>query len=165
MAKGLIIKGADFSNINVHLSEGVPERDTIITEKTVEKTGYIFEPNKVAVDTSLSNSSYISIGYYNISSVDIIYPGAYYSLVTNTNFGAGRAGKYDGYNIFAIVVGSEDKVLGVIPAHQKDGSNISNDTFYIDVSQYDNPAQIWFAHNSDRDVTVTALAGEPPVSE
>lgn len=165
MAKGLIIKGADFSNINVHLSEGVPERDTIITEKTVEKSGSIFEPKTVAVDTYLSNSSYISVGYYNISSVDITYTGAYYSLVTNTNFGAGRPGYYDGYNIFAIVVGSEDKVLGVIPAHQKDGSSISNDTFYIDVSQYDNPAQIWFAHNSNIAVTVTALADTPSATE
>lgn len=140
----------------------VPSEDTVITDATREKTNYIFEPNTVAVGGTLNDAtSYISITApaYNIDSYPVEYTDAYYSIVGRTNWGAGRADKYDGYNIEAVVLDDLGEIVGVTTAHQKNSQPIANDTFYIDMSQYTNPTELWICHNNP--VTLTALADTP----
>lgn len=143
MGKTLIIKGADFSRVNITNIAPTPEK---IQE------GKLINPDLQVGDTVDYLESKFTVDY-SVYSIPVKYTDATYKLVGDTSYGPGTS---TDYCIFALVLDSDGVIVDVIYANKNDGEITEDDTYEIDVSKYSNPASILFCNNHDVVVTISA---------
>lgn len=164
MGKVLIIKDADFSEtgfsicgIDVPDTPDVPDvpiEDIVLTKSVVEENKLLNVTLKVGDTLSYQPNA---VNTYTVWGVPVEYATDTYQLVTTTRFGPATSAANNDYCVFAVVLDDSDVVLDVILAHGNNSTAITDDTYEIDMSKYDNPAKLYF--NNNKDVTVTVLLG------
>ena len=146
MGKTLIIKGADFAKVRISLE--IP-----LTAEKIQ-TGKLINPDLQVGDTVDYLESRFT-AKYSVYSVPVAYTDAIYKFVGDTNYGPGTS---TDYCIFALVLGSDGVIVGVVYANKNDGVTTTADTYEIDISKYSDPASILFCNDHDVAVAVEEVA-------